>query len=93
MTTPTAAPTRFCTDLPTAVDEAKAAAGDKYVNVLGANVAKQCLETGLLDEVLVFIAPVLLGDGVPLFRSDGGTNVRLTPIPGETPHWYRVADR
>jgi riboflavin biosynthesis pyrimidine reductase len=63
------------------------------VNVLGANVAKQCLEAGLLDEVLVFIAPVLLGDGVPLFRSDGGTNVRLTPIPGETPHWYRVADR
>jgi hypothetical protein len=34
--------------------------------------------------VLVFIAPVLLGDGVPLFRSDGGTNVRLTPVPGET---------
>ena len=83
----------FCTDLPSAVDQAKAAAGDKYVNVLGANVAKQCLEAGLLDEVLVFIAPVLLGDGVPLFRSDGGTNVRLTPIPSETTHWYRVADR
>jgi dihydrofolate reductase len=83
----------FCGDLHSAVAEAKDAAGDKYVNILGANVAKQCLDAGLLDEVLVFIAPVLLGDGVPLFRSPGGTNVRLTPIPGETAHWYRVDDR
>ena len=80
----------FCGDLASAVTEAKEAAGDKYVNILGANVAKQCLEAGLLDEVLVFIAPVLLGDGVPLFRSPGGTNVRLTPLPGEAAHWYRV---
>lgn len=80
----------FCTDLPSAVAAATEAAGERYVNVLGANVAKQCLDAGLLDEVLVFIAPVLLGDGVPLFRSPGGTNVRLTPIPGETAHWYRV---
>jgi hypothetical protein len=42
--------------------------------------------------VLVFVVPVLLGDGVPLFRHPGGTNVRLTPVPGET-HWYRVEDR
>src|SRR5689334_16254619 len=83
----------FRTDLPSAVAEATAAAGDKYVNVLGANVAKQCLEAGLLDEVLVFVAPVLLGDGVPLFRRDGGTEVRLTRIPGEAAHWYRVARR
>jgi len=80
----------FSDDLASAVTVAKEAAGDKYVNVLGANVAKQCLEAGLLDEVLVFIAPVLLGDGVPLFRSPGGTNVRLTPIPGDAAHWYRV---
>jgi len=82
----------FCTDLPGAVAQATAAAGDKYVNVLGADVAKQCLDAGLLDEVLVFVVPVLLGDGVPLFRHPGGTNVRLTPVPGET-HWYRVEDR
>jgi dihydrofolate reductase len=84
------ADTTFCSDLRTAVDQAKAAAGDKYVTILGANVAKQCLEAGLLDEVLVLVAPVLLGDGVPLFRSPGGTNVRLTSISDETPHWYRV---
>ena len=80
----------FCGDLASAVAKATEVAGDKYVNILGANVAKQCLEAGLLDEVLVFIAPVLLGDGVPLFRSPGGTNVRLTPLPGEAAHWYRV---
>jgi dihydrofolate reductase len=80
----------FCSDLHSAVDRAKEAAGDKYVTILGANVAKQCLEAGLLDEVLVLVAPVLLGDGVPLFRSPGGTNVRLTPISDRTPHWYRV---
>ena len=84
------ADTTFCGDLESAVGQAKEAAGDKYVNVLGANVARQCLETGLLDEVLVLIAPVLLGDGVPLFHSPGGTNVRLTPVPGEAAHWYRV---
>ena len=80
----------FCDDLQSAVTQAKAAAGDNYVNILGANVAKQCLDACLLDEVLVFVAPVLLGDGVPLFRSPGGTNVRLIRLPGESEHWYRV---
>ena len=61
-----------------------------YVNVLGADLATQCIEAELLDEVLVFIAPVLLGDGVLLFRRPGGTQVRLTPMPGETAHWYSV---
>lgn len=80
----------FRTDLQSAVAAASEAAGDKYVSILGANVAKQCLEAGLLDEVLVFVAPVLLGDGVPLFRHLGGMLVRLTPIDAGTEHWYRV---
>ena len=77
-------------DLHEAVARAKEAAGDRYVNVLGANVAAQCLEAGLLDEVLMFFVPVLLGDGVRMFERPGGTNVRLARIPGETEHWYRV---
>jgi dihydrofolate reductase len=80
----------FVGDLPGAVAQAKEAAGDRYVNILGANVAKQCIEAGLLDEILMFIAPVLLGDGVRMFDHPGGTNVRLAPVPGETAHWYRV---
>lgn len=46
----------FVGDLHTAVAQAKEAAGDKYVNVLGANVAKQCIQAGLLDEILMFFA-------------------------------------
>ena len=84
----------FAADLDTAVQTAKDAAGGKYVNVLGANVAKQCLEAGLLDEVLVLIAPVLLGDGTRLFDHPGGTNVRLEPLDpdatGPMRLWFRV---
>jgi dihydrofolate reductase len=85
----------FLGNLPDAVAAAKAAADGKYVNVLGANVARQCLEAGLLDEVLTMVAPVLLGDGVRLFEHPGGTNVRLEQIsvshvPTATNIWYRV---
>ena len=80
----------FLDDLHDAVAQAKDAAGDGYVNILGAQVAAQCLDAGLLDEVLMFFVPVLLGDGVRMFHRPGGTNVRLAPIPGETEHWYRV---
>lgn len=77
-------------DLHSAVAHAKEAAGDKYVNILGANVAKQCIDERVLDEILMFVAPVLLGDGVRVFDHPGGTNVRLAQISGETEHWYRV---
>ena len=81
-------------DLETAVRLAKEAAGERYVNVLGADVARQCVEAGLLNEILVFIAPVLIGDGTRLFEHPGGTNVRLTPIDGpgrgSTSLWFRV---
>jgi dihydrofolate reductase len=85
------ADTTFVGNLADAVAAAKAAAGDRYVNVLGADVGRQCLEAGLLDEILVSVAPVLLGDGVPLFRHPGGTNVKLEPLRQDsTSLWYRV---
>lgn len=84
----------FAGDLDSAVAAAKAAAAGKYVNVLGANVAKQCLEAGVLDEILVLTAPILLGDGVRLFEHAGGTRVRLEPIDpsaqGPMRLWFRV---
>jgi dihydrofolate reductase len=69
-------------DLPIggAVALAQHAAGDMDVVVLGANVAQQCLGAGLLDEVLIHLAPVLLGDGVRLFDRPGGDMVRLRKI-------------
>ena len=48
----------FHADLETGLAAAKAAAGDDYVNILGADIARQCLELGELDEVLAIIAPV-----------------------------------
>ena len=67
----------FVGTLDSAVAAAKGAAGDRCVNVLGASVARQCLDAGMLDEIVVFIAPVLLGDGVRLFDHPGGAVVRL----------------
>jgi dihydrofolate reductase len=63
-----------------AVTIAKEAAGDGDVVVLGANSARQCLEQGLLDEIIVHVAPVLVGDGVRLFERAGGESVNLSPI-------------
>jgi dihydrofolate reductase len=63
-----------------AVALAKEAAAGGDVVVLGANVARQCLEAGLLDEIIVHVAPVLVGDGVRLFERAGGAAVRLEPL-------------
>jgi dihydrofolate reductase len=71
-----------------AVELAKAAALGRDVVVLGANVARQCLEAGLLDEIILHIAPVLVGDGVRLFERPGGAAVKLehvsSVVEGET---------
>jgi dihydrofolate reductase len=85
----------FVTDLDSAVQAASAAAGDGYVNVMGASVGRQCLEAGVLDEILVCVAPVLLGDGTRLFEQPGGTNVpleriALTELPHTTVERFRV---
>jgi dihydrofolate reductase len=64
-------------DISGAVDEAKAAAGEKYVVIFGANVARQCIEAGLVDEVFIHVVPVLLGDGVRLFSRPGADEVHL----------------
>jgi dihydrofolate reductase len=87
--------TTFVTDLEAGVAAARAAAGGRYVNVLGADVARQCLAAGLLDEVLVLVAPQLLGDGIRLFDWPGGHAVDLRPRELSHTHgtanlWYDV---
>ena len=52
-------------------------------------------DAGVIDEILVCIAPVLLGDGVRMFDCPGGTNVKLerlklTSAPRATNLWLRV---
>jgi dihydrofolate reductase len=64
-------------DIEGAIAQAKTAAGDRKVGILGANVAQQCLDAGLLDEIVVQVAPVLLGDGVRLIHPPGSEQIKL----------------
>jgi hypothetical protein len=63
-----------------ALQIAKDAADGRNVVVLGANVAKQCLEARLLDEIIVHVAPVLVGDGVRLFEDVGREPLKLEQL-------------
>ncbi len=68
----------FVTDgIESAVNQAKAAASGKSVGVHGADTIQQLLNAGLLDEISVDIAAVLLGSGVRLFDRLAGTPVVL----------------
>jgi dihydrofolate reductase len=55
-----------------AVATARAVADGKNLEILGADLASQCLQRGLVDEVLVYVLPVLLGDGVRFSTSGLG---------------------
>ena len=77
---------QFVTDgIENAVAQAKAAAGPKSVGVHGAATIQQCLDAGLLDEIHIDLAALLLGEGVRLFDHLANTPVVLgnpTVIPG-----------
>lgn len=66
-------------DIREAVATAREAAGDRNVLIFGSNVANQCLDAGLVDEFLILLLPVILGDGIPLFPA-GRERVDLAPI-------------
>lgn len=72
----------FVTDgLESAIHQAKEAAGDKEVNIIGAaNTAQQCLKAGLADELHVDIMPVLLCDGLRLFEHINAEQIQLERI-------------
>jgi dihydrofolate reductase len=65
-----------------AIRQAKTSAGEKNVYVVGgANVAQQCINVGLLDEMHIHIAHLFLGDGVPLFHKiDSKTGMKQTSV-------------
>lgn len=87
----------FVTDgIESALQQARAAAGDKDVWLMGAaDIGHQYVKAGHVDEIMVHIAPVLLGEGVRLF-DDIGTDtidleiVRVLPSPEVTHILYRV---
>ncbi|ASU82432.1 deaminase [Nocardiopsis gilva YIM 90087] len=66
-------------DIGEAVAAARSAAGGKDLEILGADVAGQCLRRGLVDEILVYVLPVLLGDGIR-FSSPDLARTDLEPV-------------
>ena len=71
-------PFTFVTDgLESAVEQARAVAGDKNVAVGAASIAQQCIRAGFLDEIHVDLVPVLLGDGIRLFDHLGAGPIEL----------------
>ncbi|MGH3112483.1 MAG: dihydrofolate reductase family protein, partial [Gaiellaceae bacterium] len=78
-----------------ALEQARAAAGDKDVALSGGvSVAQQYLEAGLLDEVQIHLVPVLLGGGVRLFDRLGPTELEVTRViasPAVTHLRFRAA--
>jgi dihydrofolate reductase len=89
----------FVTDgIESALEQAKEAAGGKDVSLGGgASAAQQYLAAGLIDEMQLNIAPVLLGAGTRLFEGIADADVKLEPVrvveaPDVTHLKYRVTN-
>ncbi len=68
-------------DIKAAVATARAAAGSGDLVITGADVARQCLQHGLVDELQLLVLPVLLGDGTRLYSAaGGGARIELNPV-------------
>jgi dihydrofolate reductase len=79
-----------------AAAQARKAAAGKDVVLMGAKVAQQCLRAGLLDELVINLVPVVLGDGVRLLEDldTGSIDLDLVGVvdaPGVTHLTYRLA--
>ncbi len=55
----------------------KAQAGDKAVALNSPDIARQALQSGLLDELSIHVVPVLMGTGVRLFDHLGTEHIEL----------------
>lgn len=87
----------FVTDgIHSAIKQAKAAAGDKHIMVVGgAQTAQQCLRAGLVDEIRIGIAPVFFGEGLRFFEPFVDEQIelertRVFESPTRTDLWFRV---
>ena len=89
-------PFTFVTDgVESAIRQAKQVAGEKDVVVCTASILQQCLNLGLMDEIHIDLAPVLLGGGVRLFEHLGTEPIELESTkvieaPGVTHLRYRI---
>lgn len=87
----------FVTDgIESAIRQAKEAAGDKDVEVGTPSMLQQALNAGLVDELHIDLAPILLGRGIRLFdqltiEPTDLEIIRVIPAPGVTHLRYRIA--
>jgi dihydrofolate reductase len=71
----------FVTDgIESAVAQARAAAGDKNVMLIGVSVNQQCLNAGLCDELHIGVMPLLLGDGLRFFENISSRQMTLEKV-------------
>ncbi len=70
--------------LTAALARAREAAAGRHVVVFGGQVGQQCLDAGELDELLIHIAPVLIGAGTPAFAT-GSATVRSLSVLERSP--------
>lgn len=61
--------TTFVDSVPAAITRAREIAGDKDVVIASANIIQQALTLGLVDEICISLAPVLLGKGIAYFST------------------------
>jgi dihydrofolate reductase len=84
-------------DIAKAVAMAKEAAGDKSVALLGGSISRQCLKLGLVDEIVLTVVPLLLGDGISLFGGLGECikleRIETSAFAHETHMRFRVVGR
>jgi dihydrofolate reductase len=85
----------FVTDgIESAIRQAREVAGGKDIKLGGASPGQQALSAGVCDEILIHLAPYLLGDGVRLFdRLPAGTRLEKLSVsdgPLATHLRYRV---
>jgi dihydrofolate reductase len=73
---------QFVTDgIKGALDQARAAAGDKDVTIMGgADLGRQFIAAGLVDEISIHVVPVLFGTGTRMFEDLHKGHVRLQPV-------------
>jgi len=67
----------FVDGIEAAYETAKTLAGEKDIAIMGANVARQFLQRGLIDEVFIHLVPVLFGRGTRLFEGLDGEHISL----------------
>jgi dihydrofolate reductase len=72
-------PIHFVSGVEAAMAKAQELAGDQHVSVAGATATREVLDAGLLDEIVVSLVPVILGEGIPWFAGSRGPVVLSDP--------------